>query len=1088
MKKLHNFALSSVLRFQTVLINTHAFKDERFKSCNQMHLFLKHVFNIRAIRLTISAVAIAPSRGSTEKIYVEPEGKYDYCVDVRALCKEGRFWEALEMFDLMDQRGVRVDSGTYTCLLQGCISLKAYEEGKRIHAHMTGSGCKPDLFQRNCLINMYIKCGSLVCARQVFDEMPERNVVSWSATISGYVQHGYAIEALELFRQMQWANINPTQFTLGSVLRACASLGALEHGKQVHARIVKIEVESQDVVSNVLVDMYAKCGSILNARQVFDKMPQRNSISWNAMISVYCQHDYGENALRLFHQMQRCGVKPTQFTFGSVITACASLLAMEEGKQVNVHIIKTGYTSDLFVGSALVNMYFKCGCPGDARLVFDRMPERNVVSWTAMMVGYVQHKRGEDAIRVYEQMRLAGVYLNHNSFAIALSACSSLEAQEKGTQIHTHTIKTGFESDVSVGNGLVTMYAKCRNIEDACKVFDQMPTLDLISWNAIISGYAQNGHNEEALNFFCQMQQAGLKSSSVALASALSSCASLESLEHGKQLHSHVFKAGLELDISVGNALISMYARSARIRCSREVFDKMAEQDLISWNAMIGGYAQNELSEEAMELFHQMRKTDMCMNHITFVSILGALTCPEAIEHGKQVHAHMINSGFEPDVCVENALLTMYAKCGRMEDASKLFHKMLKKDAVSWNAMIAGYALNGHGEEALEIICKMQEAGMKLDHFTFATILRACASIAALEHGKQIHASIIRGRLESDIFVGSALVDMYSKCGSIEDARHVFDKMADRNDVSWNAMISGYARHGHGEDALQLFCQMQQAGMKPDRITFVSVLCACSHVGLLDEGCNYFDSMSQIYGITPRVEHYACIVDLLGRAGCLSEAEDFINKMPVQANALVWRTLLGACRVHGNMEIGKRAAECLLELEPQDAATYVLLSNIYASAGKWNDVTKVRTMMKDRGVKKDPGCSWIKLKDGVHAFFVGDRSHPQTKEIYAMLANLTEQMKELGYVPDTNFVLHDVEQEQKEHFLCCHSEKLAISFGLINTPSGMPIRIIKNLRVCGDCHSAIKFISRIVGRKIVVRDSNRYHHFKDGLCSCGDYW
>jgi pentatricopeptide repeat protein len=312
--------------------------------------------------------------------------------------------------------------------------------------------------------------------------------------------------------------------------------------------------------------------------------------------------------------------------------------------------------------------------------------------------------------------------------------------------------------------------------------------------------------------------------------------------------------------------------------------------------------------------------------------------------------------------------------------------------------------------------------------------------------------------------------------------------MPERDVVSWNTMIAGYGMHGQGEDALGLFSKMQQTCINPDSITFVCVLSACSHTGLLEEGWEYFYCMSRDYCITPKMQHYACMIDLLGRAGCLKDAQDFIEKMPYKPSASVWGSLLGACRVHNNIQVGEYVAERLFDLDPEKAGYYVLLSNIYAAAGRWDDVSKVRTMMKDRGIKKMPGCSLVEVKNKVHAFNVGDKSHPQSEKIYAMLNSLAKQMEEAGYIPDTNFVLHDVEEEVKEHMLYSHSEKLAIAFGLINTSPGTTIRITKNLRVCGDCHNATKFISKIVRREIIVRDANRFHHFKDGSCSCRDYW
>jgi pentatricopeptide repeat protein len=301
-------------------------------------------------------------------------------------------------------------------------------------------------------------------------------------------------------------------------------------------------------------------------------------------------------------------------------------------------------------------------------------------------------------------------------------------------------------------------------------------------------------------------------------------------------------------------------------------------------------------------------------------------------------------------------------------------------------------------------------------------------------------------------------------------------------------MIVGYGMHGYGENALKVFYQMQLENMKPDHITFVGVLSACTHAGLLDEGLQYFDIMKRDYSISPRVEHYACIVDLLGRAGNLQEAYDFIKEIPFEPGPVVWGGLLGACRIHSNVELGECVAKLLFEIEPNNASNYILLSNIYAEAGRWQDVAKVRMTMKEKGLKRRPGCSWIKVKNRVHAFHAGDTSHPQWEKIYAMLEILARQVKDAGYMPNTRFALHDIEEEEKEYLLCSHSEKLAIAFGLINTCPGTPLHIINNLRMCGDCHSVTKFISRIVEREMIVRDANRFHHFKDGLCSCGDYW
>lgn len=491
---------------------------------------------------------------------------------------------------------------------------------------------------------------------------------------------------------------------------------------------------------------------------------------------------------------------------------------------------------------------------------------------------------------------------------------------------------------------------------------------------------------------------------------------------------------------------------------------------------------------EALENLHTMNCKALQVEPQTYASLLQECINTNSFEKGKTVHTHMINASFRPDLYLKTKLLIMYAKQGSLVYARRLFDEMSERNVVSWNAMVAGYALYGHGSEALELHNKMRRSGMKPDKFTFPSILRACASIVSLEQGKQVHACIIKTESEPNIVLESALVDMYVKCGTIEDARRVFDKMPERNVVSWTAIIAGYGRYGDSKEVFMLFEQMQQLGLKPNYVTLLAILNACSHAGLVDEAWHYFESIDRDYHIKPRVEHYSCMVDLLGRAGRLDEAHEFINKMPLKPHAAIWGTLLGACRMHGNIELGKIAAEHLFNLDSQNAGKYVVLSNIYAAAGRWEDVAKVRKLMKDRGVKKEPGCSWIEYRKKIHLFVVGDRSHPQSEEIYATVETLIRKIKEAGYVPEINFMLHEVEDELKEKYLSYHSEKLAVAFGIINISPGTPIRIVKNLRVCGDCHTAIKFISNTAEREIILRDSNRFHHFKDGVCSCGDYW
>eukprot|EP01018_Ginkgo_biloba_P017187 Gb_23320 [translate_table: standard] len=792
------------------------------------------------------------------------------------------------------------------------------------------------------------------------------------------------------------------------------------------------------------------------------------------------------SAMTTINDQRGIPVDSTTNTYVRFLQECTTRKAL---KQVHAHLLMHGLGQNVILATVLVNRYAMCGGDMvDARLVFEKIGKRNVFLWNAIIRGYAWNGPSEQTLTFYRQMQQAGIQPNKFTFPFVLKACAGLSALQEGREIHYHIVRTGFESDVYVGTALVDMYAKCGSIEDARNVFEKMTERNVVSWNTMIAGCAQNGYFDETLKFFREMQMEGMEPESVTILSVLPACINFEALKQGKEIHNYITRSGLSSDDFVGTSLIDMYAKCGSIEDAGHVFDKMPRRDVVSWNTMIAGYAQSGHANEALTLFKQMQLADVKPNSVTMVSLFPSCSHLAALQQAKCIYGYIIRSGFQSDVAVSTALVAMYAKCGDIEIARQFFDKMLERDVVSWNAMIAGYTQNGYANEALILFHQMHLTNVKPDSVTMVSVLPACGHLAALQQGKWIHDYIIRNGFQSDVSVLNSLVAMYAKCGSIEIARQLFEKIAERNVVSWNAMIAGYGMHGLGDDALQLFSQMQQSGLKPDGHTFISVLSACRHAGLVDVGLQYFDCMNRDYFIKPRIEHYACMVDLLGRAGHLYEAQNFIKMMPIEPDASVWGTLLAACRTHSNIELGESVSEHLLELEPDNAGNYVLLSNIYATAGRWDDVAKVRTMLMYRGLKKSPGCSWIEIENQVHAFLAGDRSHPQSDKVYAILEGLSGQMKEAGYAPDKSCVLHDVEEEEKEYILCSHSEKLAISFGLINTIPGTPIQITKNLRVCRDCHSATKFISKIVRREIIVRDANRFHHIEDGLCSCGDYW
>uniref|UniRef100_A0A5K0XIN3 DYW domain-containing protein n=2 Tax=Nymphaea colorata TaxID=210225 RepID=A0A5K0XIN3_9MAGN len=588
----------------------------------------------------------------------------------------------------------------------------------------------------------------------------------------------------------------------------------------------------------------------------------------------------------------------------------------------------------------------------------------------------------------------------------------------------------------------------------------------------------------------------------------------------GKQLHAHMTLHGFQPDSVVGARLVAMYASFGYLHLARLVFDRILSPAVLPFNALIRGYSVSGCPSKSLEIYLQMRGEGVRPDNFTFPFVLKSCADLNWNSTGRCLHQECLKTGLDSDLYVGtslvdvymkfrlinearqvfdgmrlkdvsswNALIAGYFKYGNIDYATKLFYEMPKRNVISWTAMISGFTQNGLADRALAIFYEMQQrSDVKPNWVTIMSILPACGHSSALEQGKQIHNYASTIGLDANASVQTALVAMYAKCGSLTDARYTFNRIHKKDLAAWNTIIGAYASHGCGKETLMAFEDMNKSGVRPDGITFVSLLSACSHAGLVDEGFAYFECMSREYRIQPRTEHYACMVDLLSRAGRLGEARDLINNMKCEPGPSIWGALLAACRFHVNLEIGKEAASKLFVLEPQNGGNYVLLSNMYAQVGRWEEVNALRCLFKQQGLKKNPGCSWIEINRMVHVFVGGDKTHQQSKEIYSLLKSLSLRMKAAGYVPDTSYVLHDVSEEEKEQTLSTHSEKLAIAFGLLNTSPGTAIRVTKNLRICGDCHVASKFISKIYCREIIVRDVNRFHIFNNGVCSCNDYW
>ncbi|KAH0924393.1 hypothetical protein HID58_024411 [Brassica napus] len=758
------------------------------------------------------------------------------------------------------------------------------------------------------------------------------------------------------------------------------------HHNAVHGQIIVSGFDLDTYLNNILMKSYSKGGDIVYARKVFDKMPDRNLVTWSTMVSACNHHGLYEESLAVFLEYWRSRKNsPNEYILSSFIQAC---LHVNSGRsmvfQLQSFIFKSGFDRDVYVGTLLIGFYLKEGDIDYARLVFDALPEKSTVTWTTMIKGYAKMGRSYVSLQLFYQLMESNVVPDGYILSTVLSACSILSFLEGGKQIHANILRHGHEMDASLMNVLIDSYVKCGRVTLARKLFDGMWNADITSWTTVLSGYKQNSLHKEAMELFSGISKSGLKPDMYACSSILTSCASLHALEYGRHVHSYTIKANLGDDSYVTNSLIDMYAKCDCLNDARKVFDLFGGDDVVLYNAMIEGYSrlgtQGEL-HDAFNIFGDMRSRLIRPSLLTFVSLLRASASLSSLELSRQIHGLMFKYGVNLDIFAASALIDGYSNCYSIKDSRLVFDEMEEKDLVVWNSMFSGYVQQSENEEALNLFSELQLSRERPDEFTFADMVTAAGNLASLQLGQEFHCQIMKRGLERNSYITNALLDMYSKCGSPEDAYKAFSSASSRDVVCWNSVISSYANHGEGQKALQMLERMMNEGIEPNYITFVGVLSACSHGGLVEDGLEQFEVMLRL-GIEPETEHYVCMVSLLSRAGRLKEARELIEKMPEKPPAIVWRSLLSGCAKTGNVELAEHAAEMAIACDPTDSGSFTLLSNIYASKGMWGDAKKVRERMKFDGVVKEPGRSWIQIDNDVHVFLSKDISHRMAKQIY----------------------------------------------------------------------------------------------------------
>lgn len=627
----------------------------------------------------------------------------------------------------------------------------------------------------------------------------------------------------------------------------------------------------------------------------------------------------------------------------------------------------------------------------------------------------------DEALRTLDLMYQRGIPISSARIQSLLQACTKRKDLSAARRVHAFMAINGLETDSFLGDHLIRLFAVCGRLQEASEAFYKVSKPTIYTWNAIISAFANLNQSARALELYEEMKQKGINPDKITFLSILKACIREGSISHGRLTHVEIVKCGLKSDVAVSNTIVDMYAKCGSLKEAHKVFDNISNPDVISWSVMIAGCAIHGPGHSALELFEKMQHKGIEPNLITFSSVLRACSSIGAIKQGTLIYNQFVKSQCESDLVIGSTLVDMYAKCGSLKEARKIFDDLQNPDVVSWGAMISGYAMYGDGLAALDLFEKMQQEGIQPNRATFLCALKACGSIGAIEQGKVIHAEIITYGLESDLAVESTLVDIYAKCGNLEEACKVFDNMSTRDAVAWGAMVAGYAIHGNCKTAWQCLKDMQQEGFKPGDALFTSILTACSNGGLLEEGHAYFKIIRDCCAAMPSIEHYACMVDLLGRAGQLHEAEAILQTMPISPDIIVWRTLLACCKIYGNLELGIQCFNQAVELDASDASGYVLMSNMYADLHMWEDVDLVEKTRNCVGAQKKPGTAWIEVRNRLHEFVVAGQNEPQT---CAKLCGLVRSMKEEGYMPQLDFILEPVTFEDNEGAYCRQSEEL----------------------------------------------------------------
>ncbi|CAL5369500.1 unnamed protein product [Camellia sinensis] len=906
--------------------------------------FFRRCFDLGSPELVLSAFAV-----------IEKPSVFLQNSTVRSLCNVGLFEDALSVYQKCRISGCPSDNFTFPFVIKACSALGALQIGKGLHCSVLRNGFGDNLVVQTALVDLYAKCDQMGSARRLLDRISQPDLVPWNALISGYSLNGLNEEVFHVFQEICAMGFKPNVSTLASTIPVCTRLGYLHMGKSLHGFAVKLGYFLDEYLIAALISMYAGGGDFDVGRKLFDCLLEKNVTIWNAMISAYTQNQKPNEAFALFKQMLQANVQPNMITFLSIIPSCECFGCILYGESLHTCAVKHGLVDQLPVMTAILSIYAKLGDMGSAEFLFNQMPVQNLLSWNSLVSAYVHNRHWDVSLDAFREMQLAGFNPDAVSIVCVLSACSELEAILPGKSAHAYSLKNGFDFNLNVSNTLLAFYSDCYQLFSSFKLFRKMGVRNAISWNTLISGCVHNGEARNAVALLDQMQREGMDFDLVTLVSVLPCYCGPENLVQGMGIHGRAIKMGFASVVSLANALISMYFNCGEFHGGKLLFDSMLNKSMVSWNALITGYRYNNLHDDVMLLFCQMIKEDQKPNDVTLLNILPVCYTPL---QGKSIHAYAARTGIAMVASLLTSLIFMYARFGNMNYCLLLFEMGEKRNISLWNAIVSAHVQTKNAKKAIAFFSQLLHTEMEPDYMTVLSLISACVQINNPNLTNCVMSYVIHKGFNKDVAVVNALIDLYAKCGNISIARKLFDGLLEKDVVSWSVMINGHGLHGDGEAALALVSQMELKGMKPDDITYVSILSACSHAGFVEQGRMFFNSMIE-NGIVPRMEHYACMVDLFGRTGHLNEAYDMVTKLPHKPSLSLLESLLGACIIHGNLQIGEEIGRLLLEMDPENPGSYVMLYNVYAAAGRWTDANKVRSDMEERQLRKVPGCSVV---------------------------------------------------------------------------------------------------------------------------------